>query len=128
MLLDNKQVGFVLTPNQSIPKEGPKVIPLILDFSTVDTWDLDGQYIGALGRFSMIQTVFIDMDGQANPLTLIVNGSGQKIIAKTNTQGYYNVMVPNPWKLQFRSTAGGNIAVPVYLLNVAIPGAVWPTA
>ena len=128
MLLDNKQIQFCTVPNQTIPKEeGPKAIPIILDFSTVAQWDLDGQIVGALGRFSMVQTVYIDMDGQANPVTILINGSGQRIIAKPNTQGYYNVLVPNPWKLSFLSTAGGNINVPVYLINTSIPGMVWPT-
>jgi hypothetical protein len=128
MQLSTDKLQFVITPNQTIPKdEGPKVIPLILDFSSIDTWDLDGQMLGALTQFSMVQTLFIDMNGQANPLTVTINGSGQKIIVKTNTQGYYNVLCPNPFKIRFEQSAGGGIAVPVYLINTAIPGAVWDT-
>jgi hypothetical protein len=83
--------------------------------------------LGALARFSMLQTIFIDMDGQANPLTVTINGSGQRIIAKQNTQGYYNVLAPNPIKVRFQTSAGGVIALPVYLCNMAIPGSVWAT-
>jgi len=127
MLLDPRKLNVCVTPNQAIPDEGPKVIPLFLDFSTIDTWDLDLQMVQALAKFAMIQTLFIDMDQQANPLSVIFNGSGQKIVAKINTQGYYNVLAPSPCKLSFVSTVGSNIVVPVYVLNVAIPGSVWPT-
>lgn len=127
-LINNQQIQFCIVPNQTIPKEeGPKVVPLFLDFSVNDRYDLDAQIVQALGRFSMLQTLFIDTNGQANPLTVTINGSGQKIVAKPNTQGYYTVMCPNPFKLTFEMTAGSGIAVPVYLVNTAIPGVVWPT-
>ena len=129
MQYNSQQVQFVPVPNQQIPDEGPKAIPLLLDFSTDPngTIDIDGQMIGAQGRFAMVQTIFIDLNGAANPLTVTFNQSGQSITAKVNTQGYYNVLAPNPWKIRFQSLPGSTDNVGVYLINVPIPGVVWPT-
>lgn len=128
MLLNSNNLQFCVIPNQAIPSEGPKAIPLVLDFSSNPEIEIDGQQITALGRFAMVQTLFIDLSGAANNLIVSINGTGQQIVAKVGTQGYYNVMCPNPFKLKFTSQVGSTDNVPVYLINVPIPGVVWVTA
>lgn len=120
---------FCVTPNQAIPSEGPKTIPLVLDFSSANNEDIlvDLQQFEQLGRMSMVQTIYIDMSNAANNLIVIMNDSGQQIVAKVGTQGYYNVLAPNPARFTFRSVQGSTDALPVYLINVPIPGQVWPT-
>lgn len=120
---------FCVVPNQAIPTEGPKVIPLVLDFSKAadQPIEVDLSLFEQQARISMIQSVYIDMSQAANNLVLTVNDSGQRIVAKVGTQGYYTVLVPTPSKLRFESTAGSTDNLPVYLINVPIPGMVWPT-
>jgi hypothetical protein len=101
-----------------------------LDFSASngDPIEINAQYFQSLGKFSMLQTLFIDMDGAANNLRIRVGTSGQIIVAKVNTQGYYTVLAPNPFTLEFESAAPGSTDnLPVYLINVPIPGVVWST-
>jgi len=123
------QTRFCITPNQAIPTEGPKAIPLLLDFSAaqVDGIEVDLTMFEQQARLSMVQTLYIDMADAANPLTVIIGDSGQKIVAKVGTQGYYSVLAPNPAKFRFLSTQGSTDNLPVYLINVPIPGMVWPT-
>lgn len=124
--IDQKQLQQVLIQNQFVPDEGPKAIPVLLDFTgAVDTYILDIELLQNQGRMSMVQTLFIDLSQSANPLTVTING-GQTIIAKARTQGYYTILAANPFKATFQSLAGG-VVIPVQLINSAIPGVVWST-
>jgi hypothetical protein len=125
--IDAGALQICLTDNQNLPKEGPRVIPAQLDFSANDTVGLDLSNQQQRGFFSMLQTIFVDMGAAAAPLTITVNGTGQTIICKQNTQGYYNILQPNPIKLTFTSVAGSVPKVPVFLCNMPIAGAVWST-
>ena len=124
-IIPQNSVSIVLTSNQYIPDEGPKVIPLLLDFTKADTFTLDMESVQARGFFSILQCVYIDMKDAVVDLELTISALGQIIHAKKQTQGYYNVMVPNPIKLQFDSA--GNIQIRAFLINVPIPGATWAT-
>lgn len=125
--IDQKQLQQVLIQNQFQPDEGPKAIPVLLDFTgAVDTYILDIELLQNQGRMSMVQTLFIDLSQSANSLTINVNGTGQVIIAKAHTQGYYTVLCANPCKMTFQSLAGG-VVIPIQLVNAAIPGVVWST-
>lgn len=114
--------------NQTLPDEGPKAIPVLLNFdAATDTFELDLSQREQQGWISMIQSFYIDMRDAANPMTILIDGSNQKVTAKPATQGYYSGLVPNPTKLTFLALAGTGI-VTVYLINVPIAGMVWPTA
>lgn len=112
--------------NQNVPDESPKAIPFLIDFSVNTTWILDLELVMSRTYITMVQTLFLDLSGSANPLKVTVSGSGQVILAKANTQGYYQILASNPVKLQFDSTVAPNI-IPIQLINVSIPGVVWPT-
>lgn len=120
-------VAFCMLNNQVIPDEGPKEIPLVLDFSASngDPILVDLTLFGQDGRFSMLQSIFMDLSQSPNDVQVTIDISNQRIVAKTKTQGYYSVLAPNPIKLKFESLQGGLIAVPVALINVPIPGTVW---
>lgn len=126
MIVNQQQLQTVLNQNQFVPDEGPKAIPLRLDFSATDTYTLDMQNFEALGNISMIQCIFVDNSDNGNPLVITTN-AGQRIIVKAGTQGYFPVLVSNPVKLTFFSTAGGPI-VPLFLLNMPIAGQSWATS
>lgn len=121
------QLRNLLLENQLVPSEGPKATVVLLDFTNTGSYQLDGLLLEQLGYQSMIQTLFIDLSNTANALTVTLLGSGQKIVAKARTAGYYPVLCPNPPKIQFDSTTPGDNPIPVFLINVPIAGVVWAT-
>jgi hypothetical protein len=126
MQIANNELNFFPMTSQEVPDEGPKAIPLRLDFSgTTTEYDLDLTNQQQQGYISMIQTLYIDLSATgAADLVVTMNGSNQVIQAKAGTQGYYSVMCPNPPKLKFTSTADSAV-VPVFLINVPIAGVTW---
>lgn len=113
-----------------LPSEGPKSIPLILDFTgAILEYELDLSQMYDATQISMLQSIFIDLSDPALSNLMILtaaNDSLQQIVAKAQTQGYYQMICPNPPKMTFTASAGGGVAR-VVLLNVAVPGSVWVT-
>lgn len=112
--------------NALIPSEGPKSLPLNLDFTLTDVYRLDYQYMQAHGALSMVQSVFVDLSNTDQPMTINVPAMGQTIKLKGRTQGYYAIICPNPILIVF-ACPGGPSAVGVQLLNIPIASAQWPT-
>lgn len=123
---NNQHMQNVALDNQQIPSEGSKAIPALMDFTLSNQFVFDLQNIMARGQISMIQTVYIDMSASDVPMTLFFQSSGQTIVAKGRTQGYYTVLCPTPAKLT-ATCAGGPLGVVVFFINVPIPGVIWPT-
>ena len=115
----------LLLENQLIPSEGPKAIPLLLDFTSTGTYTLSLLLTEQTGFISMVQTIYIDLSNTANSLKVTIKGSGQIIKAAAGTQGYYPVLCPNPVDLQFDSTTPGDNPIPVFLINVPVAGVTW---
>jgi hypothetical protein len=127
VVIQPSTLRVALPQNQLIPKEGPKALPALLDFTgTVGTYTVDLLSLEQLGIFSMLQTIFIDLSNSANNLTVTFPDSGQVIIAKPHTQGYYPVLCPIPMKLRFSSAPAGSL-IPLFLINVPIAGVTWPS-
>jgi hypothetical protein len=122
--LDEKQFQNLQITNQTEPKEGPRCVPLLLDFTAFDTFIADLKQFEAKTRISMIQTVFIDLSGSDAAMTVLARGTNQTITAKPRTQGYYNILASNPTELVLQMT-NGPAGVRVFLINVPIAGAVW---
>lgn len=125
-IVDGNQFQNLQLNNQNEPNEGPRCIPLLLDFSSVDTFVADLQQFMDATRISMVQTVFVDLSGTDAAMTITIRGTNQKIQVKPRTQGYYNVLAPNPLQLVFQMT-NGVAGIPVFLINVPIAGVVWPS-
>lgn len=126
IVANNLQIPQV--SSRLVPPEGPKAIPVILDFTSVTSYSLDLTVQYDRQYISMIQTMFIDMSDPAlNQLTIQTSNLGvQQLVAAPNTQGYYQAQVPSPARLTFSVPGTGGIAR-VLLLNTDIPGAVWKT-
>lgn len=130
----NQNMQISNSSNQTKPKEGPKAVGQLLPFTSgyadqpgpIDSFVLDLSPIQRnLAFISMIQTVYVDAADQTVPLVITDLNSRQRIIVKPQTQGYYNIISPNPVKLQFDCSGGADMSV--HLLNTAVPGVVWPT-
>lgn len=128
MIVNPAGLNFQDAPNNTVPQEGPKAIPILLDFSgAVTEYDLDMTISREQNRISMVQTIYIDASLSTNGLTLICEGTNQRITVKGKTQGYYPIAVPNEPKLQFFGTASDAI-IPIILFNTPIAGVQWATA
>lgn len=126
LVFDTSKVSILAIDNQFIPKEGPKAIPLFLDFTLADSFILDFVMRQQQGFMSMVQTLFIDASGTDKPVVVTIGGTNQIITAKGRTQGYYSALIPNPVKLTV-TCIGGPIGLQIFLINVPVPGVVWPT-
>jgi hypothetical protein len=125
------QTGIQVFPIQNQLVSGPKgplAVRLYMDFSSDTEYDVDLQNIQALGQFDLCQTLFIDNSAGGSAVTVNIGAKGtptQTIVAKAGSQGYYNVVCPNPILMQFSSAGGAPCTA--LLIDVAIPGMVWST-
>ena len=116
--------------NATIPPEGPKCLPLILDFTAMSgaqvyTLDVGQVYSKGPGfpGFSVIQGLYIDNSNSTQALTVIVSGTQQNIKAPAGSQGYYPILSPTFGQLTFKSL--GNCVCQVELYNVPLPAGTW---
>jgi hypothetical protein len=116
-------LGFQNIP-VNVPAEGPKAVPVFLDFSKDDAYVIDLSSIQFRAFISQVASVFIDASGSLNNVECSVGQSNQNITAKAGSQGYYQLLSPNNVQLTFTSVLGGPI-VTVFLVNVPIPTATW---
>jgi hypothetical protein len=126
-VVNQLQVQYIPSKNQLMVqgKKGPIAGVLVLDFSAAPTFHLDLQNDQSRGYIDLVQTIYIDNSAGGDQVVINISGSQQVIIAKAGTQGYYNVICPNPIVMDISSN-GGQVAK-FHFINVAIPGAVWST-
>lgn len=111
--------------NALIPKEGPRVYPLSLDFSADTSFSLDLLQIVNRGYMSFIQTIFVDNSLNDEAVTITPDIAYQPLKIPPRSQGYLPILVPNQPKLVFSSSGG--VKVVVNLLNIPLPAQVWAT-
>jgi hypothetical protein len=125
--LDQSQFQIFPIQNQLIgSKKGPLAVRIFMDFSAQPEYDLNLQNIQANGQFDLCQTIFVDNAAGGSAVTITIGPSGtplQTIVVRAGSQGYYNVICPNPILMQFASAGGAPCTV--FLIDVAIPGATW---
>ena len=126
-------MGFIQSTNlsdlqvsaQEIPSEGPRAVPIILDFSVQASYTIDLTQQQVQTRLSMVQTIYIDLADTDNKITVLVENSLHRVKAKGRTEGFYPLLAPSPTRLVISSS--GTDMVTVHLINVPIAGVVWPT-
>lgn len=120
------QVASIPVFNAQVPSEGPMCVSLRLDFTATTEFDLDGKQLTDAGYLSLLQTLFIDSTGANANITVNIAGTNQNITVKPNTQGYYPIICPNPFRLVF-TCANGPSNVLILLLNMPIAPGQWAT-
>jgi len=121
----NQQALTFQTVNcQTVPPEGPRTVPLILDFSQTSTYSLSLQNMMSRNFISMIQGIFVDNSANGSPIQINVPTTGQTLQVAPNRQAYLVLLCPNPVSLNFSSNGG--IAVNVTLLNFPVTNHEWP--
>jgi hypothetical protein len=119
-----------LDRNLGMPAEGPRMIPLPLDFTANDSYDLDisnMQTRGGAASLAMVQAVFIDNFDSGVAIQILVNTGQQRLIVAGGSQAYLPILVPNPARFTFTSP-GGAATVKVFLLNFPVPPEIWSGA
>lgn len=105
------------TNNNRYPKEGPKTLPVFLEFSGVETRAIDLLLPVQQGKISVVQGVLINnFDGP--DIELIVDEVDQRLTIKAGAQGSYQLLTPeNP---RFTINANGPGAVRLHFVNFPI--------
>lgn len=115
---------FYLVQGLMVPEEGPRAVPLLLDFSAAGEYDINLQNVQSRNFISLVQALYLDNSAGGTPLTVNLPNTGQNIIIAPNRQGYRMVLCPNPAMLRFISASG--VIVPVFILNFPVTNADWP--
>jgi hypothetical protein len=101
-----------------MPAEGPRCIPLTLDFTLSLAYDLDYSNMQSRNFISMVQTIWVDNSLNAAVLEVTMVGTNQVIKVPAGIQRYYTVLQPNPIKMSFAST--GAVVCQVILMNFPV--------
>ena len=126
--LDQQASSFLSVNGQMVPPEGPRAIPLILDFSLTGEYDLNLQNIQQRNFITMIQAAWIDNADNKNSLTLTFPNTQQRMIFPAGFQGYVSLLCPNPSQMTFVSTqVDSGPVVRVELLNYPVSNTNWNT-
>lgn len=111
--------------NMTLPKEGPRCLPVQCDFGLFSTYRIDGSQLLDLGRMSVIQGVYVDNSLGASPVIFTLGISGQTLTCPPYGQGYIALFLPNPCVIY---VSCGNAALQtLYFHNLPIATTVWPT-
>lgn len=122
--VNQQQAGFYSVNGQQVPPEGPRAVPLVLDFSLTTEYDLNLQNMESRNFITMIQSMFIDNSQSQVPFMVSFPNTGQTIQVAPNRQGYFQVLCPNPASMSFLSNGGA--VVKVQLLNFPVSQHEWP--
>jgi hypothetical protein len=125
MSFNNQNLYSFGTSNGNIPKEGPRVIPVNLDFSAQATYNVDLTTAEANGLIKTVQSIFFDNSQNAATLTIICNGSGQHIVLPANSQGTLPILQKAP--SQFTISCAGGALAQILFTNMKLPAEIYLT-
>jgi len=117
-LNQNATPGNLLERTMGMPPQGPRAVPIALNFADFDTYNLDYSNMQNQGFLSMCQTLWVDNYANGQVMTITIPASQQTLKIPAGVQGYFPVICPNPIKMTFNSTGG--VACQVALLNYPV--------
>ena len=123
--IDQTQLAFYAVNSMRVPAEGPKAVPITLDFSLTTIYTLNLQNMQSRNFLSMVQSLYIDNSGNTAPIVVTFPGTQQNITLAAGRQMYVTVLCANPASMQFVSTGG--VLVYVALLNFPVSNSSWPS-
>lgn len=109
--------------NAIIPAEGPKALPVDLDFELAGSWAIDLSQAFALKVISLIQAVYIDNSKNPNALELSVDSSRHSVTCPPYSQAFFPLLAPKDTKLTVASGLTGRARV--FFLNIPVSPQVW---
>ena len=114
---------FQPVANAKVPKEGPKAIPLVLDFTATQSYQVDLTQQQQAAKISFIQGAFIDNSANPQPLVIATGNSQQNLVIPGYSQAYVPLLLPNP--PTFVASTTGGVVVSIIALNIPMDIAVW---
>jgi len=112
--------------NAMVPKEGPKCIPLQVNFSQGNSQRVDLTTQQQQGKISFFQSIFVD-NSQNSVAIQIENPTAQcTLIVPPSSQGILPLFLGNPPYLNV--TTSTDLIIPIFLFNVPLPAQVWSVA
>jgi hypothetical protein len=121
--IDQQASSFLSVNGQMVPSEGPRAIPLALDFTQTIQYSLNLQNITQRNFITMIQSAWIDNSANGSTMTLSFPNTQQRMIFPAGFQGYVSLLCPNPPQMYFASA--GDCIVYVELLNYPVSNTSW---
>jgi len=123
--IDQNQLPFYAIKVADIPAEGPIAIPFPISFANNSSYSLDISQLVQQGRISLVQCMFVDNSANDTTISIQIGNpqSLQTIVVPSQSQGYFQILSPNPAKFLFTSQTLGSILV--VLLNSPVAGVVW---
>jgi hypothetical protein len=122
MAENNQQITRV---TNSVDNAVPKAVPITLDVSNSKLAIIDLTQLIQQGRIDGVQTVFVDNTTNSEPFSLQVQGLAQTLIVPPQAQAYLPILARVPTQIICYSLNSSASAVPLVLLNVPMPAAVW---
>ena len=116
-------INQVTVLNAVVPPEGPKALPLVLDFTSLTSILVDLTSATAQAKISTVQMIFADNTANSALLTVTVSGAGQVVRIPPGCQGWFPVVATNRPKLTFATVAG--VVLQAILLNVPVAQGIW---
>lgn len=111
--------------NIAIPPKGPKVVPMLLDFSVQTSIDVSGELVTAQGHIDYVQGFYVDNAIYADPVSFTIQGTDQNITVPPFSQGYFPALFLDPPNMVVETTALTNKIIDVILYNVPIQAQMW---
>lgn len=116
------------THNAVLPKEGPMVYPVNMDFSVAtgaasQTVDLSLQI--QQGFISYVQGFFVDNSANTATLTIVIDETNQTFKIPAGKQAYMPAFFSDTAKLVASTTQAAGLVVPIFLTNVPVDCCIW---
>jgi len=106
------------TNNGAAPKEGPKVVPVTLNFATAPAYIVDLSQLFNSQGLSIIQGIYLNNTGNSASVTITVPDTGQTVVYPPYSEGFMPLFLASSLKLNFASTGG--VVVQAMVLNFAV--------
>ena len=107
-----------------VPKEGPAVVPVNLDFSLNPAYTVDLTNLFNGGFLKQILCIYADNSANPSPLTVQIPDTNQKLVWPPYSQGYIPVLQTSNLKFAV-SCANKAIGGALEFLNFPVAASVW---
>jgi hypothetical protein len=113
----------ITTRNTKLPDEGPRTIPVTVDFSKGQTQSIDLQQLIVQSKISMVQSMYVDNSANNAAVTFVISGTGQTLVVPATSEAYLPILAPSPAVITVSSDSSE--AIGVFINNFPVPAAVW---
>lgn len=113
------------TFNGKVPNDGPRTIPVPVDFATASVWSLDLSLQTKLKIVGFLQTVFVDNKDSDEPLYIRTDTVRQVICIPGRSQAYVPLLMTDSPSLELESASG--LRMLLHFMNTPMPLHVWST-